>query len=260
MIVALTRSVPPAIVDCELTHFRREAIDPGRAAEQHGRYEEALAALGCTVRRLPPLPDLPDSVFVEDAAVVLPELAIITRPGAASRRSEVPSVAEALRAHRPLAHIEVPGTLDGGDVLRIGGTIYVGHSTRTSAEGIRQLTELVSGHGYAVRPVEVSGCLHLKTAVTQVAEAAVLINPSWVDASCFGELERIDIHPDEPHAANALWTGEAVLYLTSHPRTRRRLERRGIRVHPIDMDELEKAEAGVTCCSILIFERPEGDS
>src|SRR4029079_14600278 len=110
-----------------------------------------------------------------DTAVVLPELAIIARPGAESRRSEVTSVAEALRRHRPLAFIESPGTLDGGDVLTIGSTIYVGESTRTNAEGIRQLAEL----GYRIRSVKVSACLRLKSAVTNVAEDIVLLNSAW---------------------------------------------------------------------------------
>ncbi len=136
MLIALTRSVPPSIDNCELTHLRREPINYGRAAEQHTGYEKGLVVLGCTIQRLPSLPDLPDSVFVEDTAVVLPELAIIARPGAESRRFEVTSVAEALRPHYPLTFIEPPGTLDGGDVLLIGSTIYVGDSTRTNAEGI----------------------------------------------------------------------------------------------------------------------------
>jgi dimethylargininase len=252
MAVALTRSVPAAIVRCELTHLAREPIDPARAAAQHAAYERALEALGWSVRRLPELPELPDSVFVEDAAVVLPALAILTRPGAASRRAEVASVADALRPHRPLAFIEPPGTLDGGDVLRIGSTLHVGRSSRTNAEGIRQLARLAAGTGQAVRPVDLLGCLHLKTAVTQVAGDAVLLNPAWVDPMTFRHLERIPVHPSEPFAANALLAGAEVVHGAAHRRTRERLEDRGIVVHPVAADELEKAEAGVTCCSILI--------
>ena len=136
MPIALTRSVPPSIVDCELTPLEREPIDIVRASEQHARYERSLVALGCTIQRLPSLPDLPDSVFVEDAAVVLPELAILSRPGAASRRLEVTSVADALEPHRTLAFIKAPGTLDGGDVLRIG---EVTHRSRQAEPLVQEL-------------------------------------------------------------------------------------------------------------------------
>jgi len=252
MPIALTRSVPPSIVNCELTHLEREPINLARATEQHGLYQKVLIAVGCTIQELPSLPDLPDSVFVEDTAVVLPELAIIARPGAASRRLEVTSVADALRPHRPLAFIEPPGTLDGGDVLHIGSTIYVGESTRTNADGIRQLAELTSAYGYAVRPVKLSGCLHLKSAVTRVAEYVILLNSAWVDSSSFQGLHQIEVHRGEPFAANALWIGGSVIYPATFDETRQRLERSGINVHSLETDELQKAEGGVTCCSILI--------
>jgi dimethylargininase len=252
MPIALTRSVPPSIVNCELTHLIRERINFARATEQHGLYEKALVALGCTVQRLPSLSDLPDSVFVEDTALVLPEIAIIARPGAASRRLEVTSVADALRPHRPLTFIEPPGTLDGGDVLAIGSTIYVGESTRTNAEGIRQLADLASAYGYAVRPVKVSGCLHLKSAATRVAEDVILLNSAWVDSSSFRGIHQIEVHPGEPFAANALRIGKHVIYSGTYDETRRRLEEKGINVHLVETDELQKAEGGVTCCSLLI--------
>lgn len=252
MPIALTRSVPPSIVNCELTHLNREPINFARAAEQHGLYERALVALGCTIQRLPSLSDMPDSVFVEDTALVLPEIAIIARPGAASRRLEVTSVADALRPHGPLAFIESPGTLDGGDVLAIGSTIYVGESTRTNAEGIRQLADLVSAYGYAVRPVKVSACLHLKSAVTRVAEDVILLNTAWVDSSSFKGMHQIEVHPGEPFAANALRIGDHVIYSGTYDQTRRRLEENGINVHLVETDELQKAEGGVTCCSIVV--------
>ena len=252
MLIALTRPVPPSIGRCELTHLAREPIDVARAARQHQRYEAALAELGCSVRRLPPMPDHPDAVFVEDTAVVLPELAILARPGAASRRAEVDAVADALRPYRALVAIESPGTLDGGDVLRVGSRVYVGASGRTNAEGIRQLAAILAEHGYEVRPVAVSGCLHLKTAVTQVDDDAVLLNPGWVDPGTFGELDRIEVDPEEPFAANAVRVGAALLHPAACPRTRRRLERRGLDVRPIEADELARAEAGLTCCSILV--------
>ena len=252
MTIALTREVPPTIVNCELTHLEREPIDFRRAVEQHWQYEKLLTELGCTVERFPPLPDFPDSVFVEDTAVVLQELAVLTRPGAASRRPEVKSVADVLREYRRVAFIDNPGTLDGGDVLTIGRTIYVGASTRTNADGIRQLAQLTSQYGYTVRPLTTSGCLHLKSAVTRVAEDVVLLNPDWVDPFAFEEMRRIEVHPAEPFGANALWIGDSVIYPTGFDETRRRLERFGIKVNPVETGELQKAEGAVTCCSIIV--------
>lgn len=256
MPIALTRSVPPTIVNCELTHLKREPINLARAAEQHVQYENALIEVGCTIERLPSVPDLPDSVFVEDTAVVLPELAIIARPGAATRRAEVTAVADALRQHHPLAFIVSPGTLDGGDVLLIDSTIYIGESTRTNAEGIRQLTEIASACGHRVWPVKISGCLHLKSAVTRVADDVILLNSAWVDSSSFSGLHQIEVHPGEPFGANALLIGENVIYSATYDETRQRLEQNGIKVHLVETDELQKAEGGVTCCSILITRLP----
>src|SRR6476620_1044435 len=230
-VLALTREVSPALSRCQLTHLARHPIDVALARTQHRQYELALEVLGCDVRRLPGGDEMPDSVFVEDTAVVLPELAIITRPGAESRRSEVTSVAEALRPHHSLAFIESPGTLDGGDVLTIGSAIYVGESTRTNAEGIRQLAELASQFGYRVRPMRVSGCLHLKSAVTRVAEDVILVNSAWVDSSLFPDLRQIEVDRSEPFAANALLIGDSVIYSASYDQTRQRLEKNGLNVH-----------------------------
>lgn len=252
MTIALTREVSQSVADCELTHLEREPIDLARARAQHARYEEALAELGCTVERLPALPDLPDAVFVEDTAVVLPEVAIITRPGAASRRPEVASVAAALGKYRSLEVVEPEGRVDGGDVLVIGSTIYVGSSSRTDTDGIEQLARIAKRRGYALRPVRVSGCLHLKSAVTRVGEDAVLLNPDWVNPATFEHLRCIAVAPGEPFAANALLVGGSVIYPTGFDRTRRRLEDLGIAVRAVDTGELQKAEGGVTCCALLV--------
>ncbi len=250
--IALTRAVPPSLVDCELTHLAREPIDIALAIDQHHLYEEKLASLGCTVEHLPATPELPDSVFVEDTAIVLPEVAIITRPGAESRRAETASVAAALKRYLTIVEIQGPGTIDGGDVLVLGRNIFVGRSSRTNAEGISQLEKLTAAHGYRVHAVEVSGCLHFKSAVTQVAHDKVLLNPGWVAAGLFEGFEVIEVHPEEPHAANALMIGDALVFPAHHGRTRRLLEQRGLRVHTIKVAELAKAEAGVTCCSLLV--------
>ena len=251
MLVAITREVSPSIARCELTHLARVPIDLARAREQHAAYAALLARLGCEVRTIPAEPDLPDAVFVEDAALVLDELAVLTRPGMPSRRPEVPSVAEALRPYRELVRIEAPGTLDGGDVLVVGRDVFVGLSSRSDADGMEQLHALLTPHGYAVRGVELGGCLHLKSAATVVGPDTLLVNPEWTDASTFGGRELVAVDPDEPFAANALLIGDSVVYATAFPRTRRRLEARGIAVAPVDASELAKAEGGVTCCSLV---------
>jgi dimethylargininase len=255
VIVALTRAVPPSIVRCELTHLAREPIDVAGAAAQHEAYVDTLIRLGCTVERLSDEPDKPDSVFVEDTAVVLDELAVITRPGAESRRGETASVAAALAEYRELACIKAPGTLDGGDVLRAGQRIYVGVSGRTNAEGVRQLADLLAPRGYDVSAIEVRGCLHLKSAVSAVADDAILVNPRWVDVSRFRGFRRLEVHPDEPFAANALLVDETLVCAAAAPRTRERLGAAGFAVESVDVSELAKAEAGVTCCSLVFYVR-----
>jgi dimethylargininase len=237
---------------CELTHLPREAIDLELAAAQHAAYEEALTGLGFTILQLEAEPALPDSVFVEDAAVVLDEVAIITRPGAPARRPETVRVAEALSSLRRLAEIVEPGTLDGGDVLRLGTRLFVGQSGRTNGEGIHQLRDLVAPCGYTVLAVPVDGCLHLKSAVTQVAADMLLVNTDWVPVAAFHGWRLIEVDPREPYAANALLAAGSVLYPASCPHTAARLRAHGIDVRPLDISEISKAEGAVTCCSLLI--------
>lgn len=258
MLMAATREISPAILECQLTHLPRTPIDLDLARAQHAEYEWALVEAGCTVRRLHAEPDMPDSVFVEDIAVVLDDLVVITRPGAESRRAETPTVIDALtrvqRLHyRPMTMIEEPGTLDGGDVLAIGRLVLVGASRRTNAAGIEQLRAMLGDAGYDVRVVPVKRCLHLKSAATAIGPDTVLINREWIVTDAFEGLELVDVDPEEPHAANALLVGDRVVYPEAFPRTRERLERRGVQVRAVDVSELAKAEGAVTCCS-LIFE------
>jgi dimethylargininase len=257
MLIALTRAVPASLERCELTHLSRIPIDVGLASRQHAAYEAALAGAGCAVVRIGAEPDLPDSVFIEDTAVVLDELAVVTCPGAASRRRETKSTAAALGAYRRVVAIEEPGTLDGGDVIVAGKTVYVGVGARSNADGVRQFARCVEPFGYEVRSVEVSGCLHLKSAATLVSASAVLVNPAFVDPRVFEALETLPVDPDEPAAANALLVGGQVIYSPTYPRTCRVLERRGIRVTLVDLGELAKAEGALTCCS-LVFEKAQG--
>lgn len=251
MQIALIRDVSPALERCELSHLPRVPIDLAKARRQHRRYAETLAELGCRVESLPPLPENPDAVFVEDTAVVLDEAAVITRPGAESRRAEVDSSAAALARYKPLRYIEDPGTLDGGDVLRVGQRLYVGLSGRSNRAGIAQLAAHLKPLGYRVEAVALKDCLHLKTAVTEVAPGVLLINPGWVDKSAFQDVDFIEVDPTEPFGANAVRVENALVYPASYPRTRERLAKRGLDVYGVDMSETEKAEGGVTCCSLL---------
>jgi dimethylargininase len=252
MLMAITREISASFQECELTHLERVPIDLDRARAQHTAYEWALVEAGCTVRRLDSAAEMPDAVFVEDIAVVLNEGAVICRSGAESRRAETPSVQEVLERHgRPVQHITAPGTLDGGDVLVIGRKVYVGSSARTNRAGIDQLAWMLKPVGYEVQAVPVRGCLHLKSAATAIAPDTVLINREWVPADAFADLSLLDIDPQEPYGANALAIANVIIYPTAFPRTRERMERRGLRVRPVDVDELQKAEGAVTCGSLV---------
>lgn len=258
--IAVTRPVSPAMVRCELTHLPRTQIDIDLAREQHAAYERTLSSLGCHLERLPEAPALADSVFVEDTAIVLEEIAIVTRPGAPSRRAETASVADLLGRYRRIAEMGAPATLDGGDVLRVNRTIYVGCSGRSNRCGIERLAELVAPFGYRVEAIPVHGCLHLKSAVTLVAPDTVLVNPEYIATESFGRFERIEVDPAEPLGANALLLNGEVIYPASKPRTAERLRHHGVQVRVVDVSELEKAEGAVTCCSLLFAGNGSGKS
>jgi dimethylargininase len=245
--IAITRDVSPSIANAELTHLDRVPIDYERAREQHEQYRALLASLGCEVLSLPGDAAYPDCVFIEDTAVVLDDVAVITRPGAESRRGEVDVVAKALAPLRKVVRIEAPATLDGGDVLVLDERIYVGRSSRSNEEALVQLRRLT---GREVIGVDVHGALHLKTAITRVAEDALLVSREWVDVSPFAKWKLIDAI--EPFGANAVKVGEVVIYPRAFSETRARLVAHGLDVRLVDADELAKAEGGVTCCSLLL--------
>lgn len=251
-LTAITRDVNSAMDSCELTFMAREPIDTARAIQQHVNYQSALSSLGCEIVTVPTEEGLADSVFIEDTALVLDEIAVLCRPGAESRRPEVAGVAGALKPYRTLASIRAPGTLDGGDLLCVGKVIYAGLSTRSNQSGIEQLRDIVANYGYSVEAVEFSNCLHLTSAVTEVSPGTLLINPDWVSRSAFGNCELIEINKDEPHAANALLVGNSIIYPSSFPRTMNQLVTRSIDVICVDMSELQKAEGAATCCSLII--------
>ena len=252
MTIAITRHISSRFNECEITHIERTPIDLEIARSQHEAYVRALAELGCQVIELPEETELPDSVFVEDTAFILPEVAVITRPGADSRKPEVESIIPALSPYRPLLHVATPATVDGGDVLVAGKQIFVGMSTRSNREVVIQLNALLEDFGYKVWGVELRDCLHLKTAVTRINDQTLLINKAWVDASNFPGYDLIEIDASEPFAANCLPVRGKIIYPTTFPKTRNLLENKGFRIVPVDLSELAKAEGAVTCCSLII--------
>jgi len=279
MLTAITRQVSPSINRCELTFHAKEPIDVAKAIAQHKAYEDCLRVLGMRVVSLEAEPDLPDAVFVEDAAIVVDEVAVIPVMGAASRRPETESLARALSVYRPLKFMRAPATLDGGDVMRIGRRTFVGASSRTNAEGSAQLRAALAEFSYEVTAVEVRQCLHLKSACSYVGRNSILVNRELVDVAQFGGFELIDVPASEPGAANVLLIedvidaakeGESavaaetsvkdvVIVPSAFPQTIALLEARGYIVKAIDVSEFQKAEGGVTCKSI-IFNAANPDS
>ncbi|MGE5461852.1 MAG: dimethylarginine dimethylaminohydrolase family protein [Syntrophothermus sp.] len=254
MVIAITREISPRFNECEITHIERTPIDLDLARTQHAKYVRALQSLGCgcEVLELPAEPDLPDSVFVEDAAFILPEVAVITRPGADSRKPETESIIRALSPLKKLTHLQAPATLDGGDVLVMGKQIFIGLSTRSNPAAIDQLNSLLAAYGYTVTGVSLHDCLHLKSAVSRLDDNTLLINKNWLDFYHFEGFRLIEVHPDEPFAANCLPVGDSIIYPTSFPKTCARLEANGYKVVTVDVSELAKAEGAVTCCSLII--------
>jgi len=251
MLTAITRNVSSALAKCELSFIARQPIDLEKARAQHHAYEDLLRKLGAQVISLPEEPDLPDSMFVEDPAIVLDELAVICTLGTETRRKEAPAIAAALEKYRRLAYIKLPGTLEGGDVLRVGKKVFVGITARSNPEGIRQLAVILEKYRYDITAVQVTGCLHLKSAVTYLGKNTLLGNRAWFDWKRFEGFDWVEVDPAEPHAGNALAIGDTVIAPASFLKTREKIEARGFKVLPLDISELQKAESGLTCSSLL---------
>ncbi len=251
MLHAITREVSPKIADCELTHLQRAPIRYDLAARQHAAYQRALTGLGAKIIRLPPRPEHADGVFVEDTAIVLDELAVICRMGAESRRGEEQDTSTAIAPYRSIARLAYPATLEGGDVVRAGRTLYVGESSRTNTEGIAQLRHILVKHDYKVIGVPVTGCLHLKSACAYLGGKMILVNPEWVDETIFRGYEILHVPLSEPNSADVLPIGSTIIATADCPELQGILRKRGFAVCAVDLSELQKAEAGTTCMSIL---------
>ncbi len=250
--IAFVRRPGASIGDCLLTHRDREGIDLDLARRQHAAYREALSRLGREVIELEEADEHPDAVFVEDPVVALDEIAVIARPATESRRREIPSLEAALGPYRELAHIAAPGTLEGGDVVRVGRRLFVGLSSRTNQAGIDQLRAHIAPLGYEVHAVPVTGCLHLKTGASHIGHGRVLVNRDWVDADAFVGCETIDVDPSEAWSANAVLLGEHVIVPAGAAKTCARLRALGLNVHEVGLSEMQKAEGSATCLSVLI--------
>ncbi|MEA2009580.1 MAG: dimethylargininase [Actinomycetota bacterium] len=250
MIVAITRPTGAELRDCELTHSDRIPIDVERALVQHNDYLEVLRSLGAEVTELPRLPNHPDAVFVEDTALVLPEVAVLLRPGAESRRGEVPSMSTALADYRELRHMEAPATLDGGDVIVFGKRVLVGQTTRSNPAGIATLADLLSPFGYTVETVPVRGVLHLKSAATVVDDEILIVFSPSVDLTYLG-VKLLEAHPDEPQGANVVRVGDKLLVDASAPRTVELLAAHVDAIVQVHVDEFAKAEGAISCKSVI---------
>lgn len=254
MLLAITREVSDSLAECEVTFIDRSTIDIGRARRQHARYVQALGDAGLTVVTLPALHEQPDAVFVEDPLLVLDEVAIALSPGAPSRRPEIESLVPVVEQFRTVDRIALPATIDGGDILRVGRTLYVGRSRRTNDDGIDALDRITGGFGYDVVPVAMEGCLHLKSGCTYIGDR-VLINSDWVDASPFASLDPLEVAASEPWAADVLHLPDIIVMPAGFPATQSLLEASGHSVITVDVSEFQKAEAGVTCLSV-VFDAP----
>ena len=249
---ALTRQPAFSLVNCEVRHVPREGIDLQLAFRQHEGYCRVLRQMGVEVEVLPPEVAFPDSVFIEDNAIILDELAVTASMGTSSRQGEPALLLPVLARHRRLVTIAPPATIEGGDVLRVGKRLYVGVSTRTNRAGVDALRAVAEPLGYGVTPVEIRACLHLKTACTSLDRETLLVNPAWLDGDALGARRLLRVPAEEPFGANVLRLPRGLLVHASSPLTRNVLEARGYAVESVELSEFSKAEAGLTCLSLLI--------
>lgn len=249
--IALTHIVSPHIARCELSHLPRRPIDHERACDQHDAYVQALRYLGCEVIELACNQAYPDGTFIEDTAVVVDECAVLASMGAASRRAEVAGVAACLAAYRPVQQVELPATLEGGDVLQTGRRLLVGLSRRTNQDGVDALARILAPWHYQVQALPLQECLHLKSTCTALDAETLLLNPAWVDSEALTGYRLVPVPASEPAAANVLALGNTILMASAFPRTAEMVTGLGYEVVTLDISELMKAEAAMTCSSII---------
>jgi len=252
--IGLTHVVSPDINRCELTFIDREPIAYDLAVQQHDNYCALLRSCGVNVVTLSENISHPDCCFIEDTAIVVDEIAVIASMGAASRRDEIPAIEKELSKYRELAHIRPPATIEGGDVLQIGKRLFAGISSRTNIQGVEQLAQILGPLSYSVIPVQVKGSLHLKTACTAINNETLLVNPRWIDLEPLRGFNLVFTPDPEPWAANTLRIGDTVYLQSAFPRTLELVQKLNVKAETIDISQLSKAEAGLTCLSITFKE------
>jgi dimethylargininase len=218
--------------------------------QQHQEYTHTLRNLGLEVILLDALPDYPDAYFVEDTAVITPEVAVITNPGAQSRRGETAFIEPTLAKFRPLRHITPPGTLDGGDVLAAGKHFFIGLSERTNRAGAGQLGRFLESYDYTWSTVEVISGLHLKSFVTHLGKGRLLLHQTYANRSEFLDYQKIVLMENDYAAANSLLINGAILMPNGFPGVREKLEALGSPIIELDMSESRKMDGGLTCMSL----------
>jgi dimethylargininase len=250
--LALTHSPSPQMAECLLTFVERTAIDQERVLRQHAAYCDALRDGGADVRVLDVNCAFPDCAFIEDTAVVLDEVALLARPATAVRRAETAGIEGELQKFRQIEHVFAPAILEGGDVLRVGQTLMVGLSSRTSLAGAAALDSVAGRYGYNVRTVPVRGCLHLKTACTALPDRRLVVNPEWLDVRALGGFELIPVPAGEPWGANVVCLGDRIIAAAEHVETADLIRNLGFDLCTVDLGEFAKAEGGATCLSLLV--------
>jgi len=251
--IAITHVPPASLEQGERSFVGRDPIDMATARAQHAAYCDLLRELGCKVTTLDLNAAHADAVFVEDTAIVFDEVAVMTMPGAPSRRAEIAGMEEELTNHRKVERIELPATLDGGDVTVAGRVVLVGKSARTNAEGTAALANTLKPYGYVVRRVGMRDCLHLKSACTVLPGSRLLVNPAWVELKDLAGFDIVEIPRDEHFAADVLTIGRSVVSAAEHPKTAALIASLGFDSRTTPLSEFAKAEGGVTCLS-LVFE------
>jgi len=255
-LVAVTNVPSPLLYLGVRTFADEAAVDYAIAVRQHEQYRDALQRCGCRVISLEVNRDHPDSVFVEDTALVLDEVANMMSPGATSRRDEPRAIEATLREYRTVVCVEPPATIDGGDIVRSGERLYVGESQRTNPAGIAALTALSRTYGYEVASIPVFGCLHLKSACSALPDGRFLVNADWIDVSPLPSDRLLHVPHSEPWAGDVLVIGERIIVSDAFPETIELLEGQGWEVVPVGVSEFAKVEGGVTCLSLVFDGQP----
>jgi dimethylargininase len=247
---AIVRRPCPAIVD-GLTSSDLGKPDYDLAMKQHLQYMKALMSCGLNITILDPDNDYPDSTFVEDTALLTPKCAIITNPGAPSRKGETKEIASLLSGHfEDIETINAPGTVDAGDIMMVGSHYFIGLSDRTNNEGANQVIAILEKYGMSGSQVPLSKVLHLKTGISYLENNTFLAAGEFIDHPDFKSFNILTVDEDEIYAANSIWVNERVIMPAGYPKTKKKLEHAGYKILPVNTSEFRKIDGGVSCLSL----------